>query len=87
MIEYIYQVAQYHKNLVGIGIKCIESIDTSNPVMAALEGITYSDTGLDTKPKANMNDFFDIDFRKVDYLNVIHNVRKFKEIVKKHINN
>jgi len=34
-----------------------------------------------------MNDFFDIDFRKVDYLNVIHNVRKFKEIVKKHINN
>ena len=55
--------------------------------MAALEGIWYDDNGLNTKPKANMNDFFDIDFRKVDYLNVIHNVRKFKEIVKKHINN
>ena len=65
----------------------IESIDTSNPVMAALEGIWYNDNGLNTKPKANMNDFFDIDFRKVDYLNVIHNTRRFKEIVKKHINN
>ena len=30
---------------------------------------------------------FDIDFKNVDYLNVIHNTRRFKEIVKKHINN
>ena len=65
----------------------IESIDTSNPVMAALEGTWYNDNGLNIKPKANMNDYFDIDFKKVDYLNVIHNTRRFKEIVKKHINN
>jgi len=65
----------------------IESIDTSNPVMAALEGTWYDDNGLNIKPKANMNDYFDIDFKKVDYLNVIHNTRRFKEIVKKHINN
>ena len=65
----------------------IESIDTSNPVMATLEGTWYNDNGLNVKPKANMNDYFDIDFSKIDYLNVIHNTRKFKEIVKKHINN
>jgi hypothetical protein len=40
----------------------IESIDTSNPVMAALEGTTYSNgTGLNEKPKANMNEYFDIE--------------------------
>ena len=65
----------------------IESIDTSNPVMAALEGNWYDENGLNVKPKANMNDYFDINFKNVDYLNVIHNTRRFKEIVKKHINN
>ena len=58
----------------------IESIDTSNPVMAALEGTWYNDNGLNTKPKANMNDYFDIDFSKIDYLNVIHNTNKFRII-------
>ena len=58
----------------------IESIDTSNPVMAALEGIWYKDNGLNNKPKANMNDFYKIDYEKVDYLNVVHNTNKFREI-------
>ena len=58
----------------------IESIDTSNPVMAGLEDTLYSDCGLNSKPKANMNDYFDIDFKKVDYLNIIHNTTKFREI-------
>ena len=58
----------------------IESIDTSNPVMAALEGTWYNDNGLNIKPKANMNDYFDIDFSKIDYLNVVHNTTKFRRI-------
>ena len=58
----------------------IESIDTSNPIMAALEIIWYKDNGLNVKPKANMNNYFDIDFSKVDYLNVKYNVNKFREI-------
>ena len=58
----------------------IESIDTSNPVMAALEGIWYNDNGLNTKPKANMNDHFDMMFDELDYQNIIHNTRKFREI-------
>jgi hypothetical protein len=62
------------------GINCIESIDTSNPVMAALEGTSYNKNGLNYKPKANMNDFYNIDFKEVDYLNVIHNTNKFRII-------
>ena len=58
----------------------IESIDTSNPVMAALDGIRYSSNGLNYKPKANMNDYFDIDFKDVDYSNVVHNTTVFREI-------
>ena len=58
----------------------IESIDTSNPIMAALEGIKYSKKGLDSKPKANMNDFFNIDGKKVDYGLVLHNTKLFREI-------
>ena len=58
----------------------IESIDTSNPVMAALDGIRYSSNGLNYKPKANMNDYFDIDFKDVDYSNIVHNTTVFREI-------
>lgn len=58
----------------------IESIDTSNPIMAALEGILYEGHGLDSKPKANMNNYFDIDFKDVDYENILHNVTMFREI-------
>ena len=58
----------------------IESIDTSNPVMAALDGIRYSSNGLNYKPKANMNDYFGIDFKDVDYSNIVHNTTVFREI-------
>jgi hypothetical protein len=58
----------------------IESIDTSNPVMAALEEYYIVKDGLNYKPKANMNDYFDIDFKDLNYLSVIHNTTKFREI-------
>jgi hypothetical protein len=58
----------------------IESIDTSNPVMAALEGIKYDEFGLLTKPKANMNDYFHIDVKDVNLKLVLHNVETFKKI-------
>ena len=56
-------------------------------VVEVLEIFWYSENGLNSKPKANMNDHFDMMFDELDYLNIIHNTRKFKEIVKKHINN
>jgi len=58
----------------------IESIDTSNPIMAALEGIKYKSYGLNHKPKANMNDHFDIKIDELDYSIVSYNVDKFKHI-------
>ena len=58
----------------------IESIDTSNPVMAALEGIQYSDFGLYVKPKANMNDYFNIKQDEFNYLDLLHNIKMFRKI-------
>jgi hypothetical protein len=58
----------------------IESIDTSNPIMAALEGIEYDEFGLLTKPKANMNDYFNIDVKDVNLKLVFSNVETFKKI-------
>ena len=58
----------------------IESIDTSNPIMAALENTLYNERGLNSKPKANMNDYFNMAWEDVDYLNVLHNTTLFREI-------
>ena len=58
----------------------IESIDTSNPVMAALDGTRYKDNGLNFKPKANMNDHFDMMFDELDYYSILYNTTKFREI-------
>ena len=58
----------------------IESIDTSSPIMAALEGITYSKSGLLEKPTANMNTHFDIDPEEVNYNKILKNVKRFRTI-------
>ena len=58
----------------------IESIDTSNPIMASLEGTIYTRAGLNSKPKANMNEYFDVDPYRVKYEDVLENVKRFREI-------
>tara|TARA_R100001509_G_scaffold124347_2_gene77969 strand:- start:1496 stop:2302 length:807 start_codon:yes stop_codon:yes gene_type:complete len=58
----------------------IESIDTSNPIMAALEGNLYSKHGLNFKPKANMNDHFDTAWEDINYEDILHNTNAFREI-------
>jgi hypothetical protein len=58
----------------------IETIDTSNPIMATLDGIQYGRNGLTEKPKANMNDHFyttDIDYNLLDW-----NLRMFRKLLK-----
>ena len=62
------------------GFKFIESIDTSNPVMATLENIRYTNAGLTEKLKANMNDYFYMLSDQVDYELLSHNILKFREI-------
>ena len=58
----------------------IVSIDTSNPIMAALDKIEYEEFGLSYKPKANMNDHFDMEFDELDYGSVLYNANKFRKI-------
>jgi len=58
----------------------IESIDTSNPIMAAIDGDRYDDLGLPHKPSANMNDFQNIKRYGIEDSILQHNVWKFREI-------
>ena len=57
----------------------IESIDTSNPIMAALEGTKYTD-GQHPKPKLNMNEVQTWPIGKVDVDLVNYNVILFRDI-------
>ena len=61
-------------------IECIESIDTSNPIMAGIERREYNLIGLDSKPKANMNDFQDKPLMWEQEDDILHNVKMFREI-------
>ena len=61
-------------------IECIESIDTSNPIMAAIGEMPYTKMGLYMKPIANMNKYQDM---SIDFVNedlVEFNVEMFKKI-------
>lgn len=61
-------------------IECIESIDTSNPVMAGIEGISYREMGINHKPKANMNDYQDKIIPGIDMIKINDNVKMFRKI-------
>lgn len=63
-------------------IKGIESIDTSNPIMAAIENISYNNVGTHNKPQANLNNYFDIDKEKINMSLLNHNVNIFKQLLK-----
>ena len=64
------------------GIKCIESVDTSNPVMSAVDGIRYNELGTHSKPKSNMNSCSNIDYKDIDMELLEHNIKTFKNIIK-----
>ena len=58
----------------------IETIDTSNPIMATLDGIQYGRNGLTEKPKSDMNHNFyttNIDYNLLDW-----NLRMFRKLLK-----
>ena len=61
-------------------LDCIESIDTSNPIMAAIGEMPYTKMGLQSKPIANMNNFQDMNINDLNIDLVDWNVTMFKEI-------
>lgn len=60
----------------------IETIDTSNPIMAGYEHTFYNSYGLNTKPKTKIDDIIDISYDDIEpSLNIIkYNLNKFKSI-------
>jgi hypothetical protein len=61
-------------------IKCIESIDTSNPIMAGIEKRMYYSLGISPKPTTNMNQCQDVNKDFIELELIEYNVRKFREI-------
>lgn len=61
----------------------IDSIDTSNPIMAALDGFRYNSNWPDhSKPKSNMNECFNISKDQINMDFVEYNVKQFKKLIK-----
>jgi hypothetical protein len=60
----------------------IDSIDTSNPIMATIDNIIYPSNGVINKPKSNMNNNFDIDRNKINSELLFHNIYTFKQLLK-----
>lgn len=60
----------------------IESIDTSNPVMATLDNIEYSGFGLSIKPKSCMNDNLHVKIEDINIRLLTRNIQLFKIINK-----
>jgi hypothetical protein len=58
----------------------IESIDTSNPIMATIEGRVYSNMGLDSKPIANMNNYQTIPIGEISEVILEYNIKMFRQI-------
>ena len=59
----------------------IESLDSSSPIMAALDGTEYGENGIYTKPKSNMNDCFDTPIEDINLELLDYNINKFKELL------
>ena len=62
------------------GIKQVESIDTSNPVMAAFDGTIYNHWGLDSKPKTKIDEVMNGEYDSDIYSKIEYNTTQFKRI-------
>lgn len=60
----------------------IESLDTSNPVMAALSGISYNQAKLFTKPKRKIIDVMDEEMSEIRKKDIYKNINEFKTLIR-----
>lgn len=59
----------------------IKSLDTSNPVMAALDGTKYGDFGILSKPKSTFDTTYHKKESEIDMKLLYYNVKLFRRIV------
>jgi len=81
----------YYHHLLGCSLpqefmsygdwKFIKSVDTSNPILVGAEGVRYTDSGINWKPKEKLAYYFEKDLseQKED---IIFNVQKFRKYIK-----
>jgi hypothetical protein len=58
----------------------IESLDTSNPIMATIDNMEYQSTGLYNKPKSKIDEVLNIDINNISLSTLIHNIEMFRAI-------
>lgn len=62
------------------GMPFIESIDTSNPIMAAIDGMVYQDHGLYEKPTSKIDEVLNKDLEMIDLNILTINIEMFRRI-------
>jgi len=73
---YLPQEFAFYRNY-----KWIDSVDTSNPVVAGLNYILYDINGLDEKPPQKLFTLIDVDVTDEQLNNIKFNINKFKKMI------
>jgi hypothetical protein len=63
------------------GYEWIESLDTSNPIVHAIEGVKYTKKGLKTKRKVKLIEFLTISIDEINLDLLYYNIAQFKGLV------
>ena len=74
-----YNNIQNYNGLMTI-VPNIESIDTSNPVVAGMHNIRYNENGLDDKCEAKLADLMEVKVTEENINNILYNVSMFRKI-------
>lgn len=61
-------------------LNCIETIDTSNPILAGIDGMPYQNYGLELKPKTRIDDVMSIHPYDLNLALILDNVNLFRTI-------
>ena len=63
------------------GLKYIDTIDTSSPVMATINNTMLTESGLESKPKGKIIDHLYIEYSDIDHELLNHNLKMFRKIL------
>lgn len=61
------------------GMRWIDSVDTSNPIVHGINGIIYNENGLDSKVQTKLIEYINSEISSVQLANILYNVEMFKE--------